>query len=82
MRDLGHDADRARIDQATADLLRDHALADTFAFVDDAGDTRLVEYASVTDFVPGEHLSIVRDVTDRLTAQREIRASRASSNGA
>lgn len=70
LRDLGRDADRERIDQVTAELRRDHALADTYAFVNHDGETRLVEYASVPDFVPGEHLSIVRDVTERVAAMR------------
>ncbi len=77
VRDLGQDGDRALIDHASAELLREHTRVDTFPFVDDNGDTRLVEYSSTTDFVPGEHLSIVRDVTDRVAAAPGIGAGAA-----
>jgi len=61
--DLGSDQDRELIEQNAQDLLREHALAATYEAVDEAGATRTVEYSSVAHFVPGEHLTIVREVT-------------------
>jgi PAS domain S-box-containing protein len=39
------------------------------------GETRTVEYNAVSDFHPGLHLSILRDVTDRLAAELHGRRS-------
>ena len=69
VRDLGQAEDRERIDRAAEELRREHVLAGTETFTDEDGGTRLLEYASVAHFVPGEHLSIVRDVTDRVAAR-------------
>lgn len=41
----------------------------TFPLVRPDGTERIVEYAATADFVPGEHLSVLRDVTER--EQRE-----------
>lgn len=46
-------------------LQREQALVGTMAFVGPDGSPRLVEYSAVADFVPGLHLSIVREITDR-----------------
>ena len=61
--ELGSEQDREQIEQNGQDLLREHSLAASYEAVDDAGRRRRVEYSSVADFVPGEHLSIVREVT-------------------
>ncbi|CQR52485.1 hybrid sensor histidine kinase/response regulator [Haloferax massiliensis] len=41
------------------------------------GAIRLVEYEATTDIVPGEHLSILRDVTEREQQRRELAESEA-----
>ena len=63
--ELGPERDRELIERTGQDLLHEHALAATYEAVDGAGHRRVVEYSSVADFVPGEHLSIVREVTGR-----------------
>ncbi|GAA0655988.1 sensor histidine kinase [Salarchaeum japonicum] len=45
----------------------------TLPFVDANGDEHAVEYAAVRDIVPGEHLSVIRDVTDRERRDAELR---------
>ena len=39
------------------------------------GEIRVVEYSARANFVPGRHLSIMRDVTDRRAAEREREAA-------
>jgi len=64
--EFGPEWDRELIERTGQDLRRDHhALAATYEVVDEAGHRRVVEYSSVADVVPGEHLSIVREVTGR-----------------
>lgn len=48
-------------------LRREQAIVGTMAFVGPDGNPRLVEYSAAADFVPGLHLSIVREITDRDT---------------
>jgi PAS domain S-box-containing protein len=36
------------------------------------GETRILEYAATTDIVPGRHLSVLRDVTERTRREREL----------
>ena len=68
--DLVPERERERVERAGQDLLREHVLDATYEAVDEDGRRRIVEYSSVTDFVPGEHLSIVREVTGRVVAER------------
>jgi len=75
--DLGRDEDRERINEATKELLRENVLIGTDEFVDGTGQTHVVEYTTVANIVPGEHLSIVRDITGRAAAQRELTVRRA-----
>ncbi|MDX1744974.1 MAG: PAS domain S-box protein [Halobacteriales archaeon] len=44
----------------------------TFPLVNAAGEQFTVEYAATTDIVEGEHLSILRDVTDMAQEEREL----------
>ncbi len=44
---------------------REGTLNTAGVFVDPSGRRRVLEYSSVADFVPGQHLSVVRDITDR-----------------
>ena len=46
---------------------------DTIPVTGGDGVTRQVEYSAVTDIVPGEHLVISRDVTDRVRRAKELR---------
>lgn len=39
------------------------------------GDVVQVEYAATADFVPGRHLSVMRDVTERIRAEERLRES-------
>ncbi|MFB6096782.1 MAG: PAS domain S-box protein [Haloferacaceae archaeon] len=41
------------------------------------GTVRIVEYSATADIVPGEHLSVLRDITDQVRQQRELRESQA-----
>lgn len=43
------------------------------------GVERILEYSSTREFLPGLHLCILRDITDRKRAEREIRAAHESS---
>ncbi|MFB6353142.1 MAG: sensor histidine kinase [Halobacteriales archaeon] len=45
----------------------------TFPLVRPDGERRLVEYAATADIVPGEHLSVLRDVSGRLEREEELR---------
>ncbi|WP_224332778.1 helix-turn-helix domain-containing protein [Haloprofundus halobius] len=47
-----------------------------FPLVRDDGERRLVEFAATPDIVPGRHLSILRDVTDREDYERELSEQR------
>ena len=44
----------------------------TFPLVRADGDRRIVEYAATTDIVPGRHLSVLRDITEREERKREL----------
>ena len=46
----------------------------TFPLVRSDGDERTIEYAATRDVIPGQHLSVLRDVTER--EQREQRLNR------
>jgi PAS domain S-box-containing protein len=54
--------------------------SDTFPLVRPDGTERLVEYSASTDIVPGQHLSVLRDVTDRRRRERRFRALVEESN--
>ncbi len=43
----------------------------TFPLLRPDGEIRLTEYAATSDIVPGEHLSILRDVTSRVASEDE-----------
>jgi PAS domain S-box-containing protein len=45
----------------------------TFTIVRPDGERRLVEYAATTDVVPGQHLSVLRDVTERTRLEDRLR---------
>ncbi|MFB6078352.1 MAG: PAS domain S-box protein [Halarchaeum sp.] len=49
----------------------------TFRLQRPDGTVRLVEYEATTDILPGEHLSILRDVTERERRRRELAESEA-----
>ena len=44
----------------------------TFTLVRPDGTERIVEYTAVTDIVPGQHLAILRDATERIEREREL----------
>jgi PAS domain S-box-containing protein len=48
----------------------------TFPLLRPDGDQRLVEYAAVANIVPGEHLSVLRDVTERTRLQETLETER------
>jgi len=48
----------------------------TFPLVTATGTRKTVEYAATADIVPGEHLSVLRDVTDREAYVEEIERQR------
>jgi PAS domain S-box-containing protein len=37
------------------------------------GETRLVEYSATSDIIPGQHLSILRDITERIEYETQLR---------
>lgn len=43
------------------------------------GTERIVEYAATSDFLPGRHLSVLRDITDRKRAERELKMAHEAS---
>ena len=45
----------------------------TFPLVRPDGTERVVEYAATANITPGEHLSVLRDVTDRERRERDLR---------
>jgi len=45
----------------------------TLTVVDTAGEKRVVEYAATADVVPGQHLLIAHDITDRIEREAELR---------
>lgn len=49
----------------------------TFPLARPDGTSRVVEYAATTDIVPGEHLSILRDITEQSKHQQALEASEA-----
>ena len=63
--DLVAPDERAVADVARETLQREGTLTAAGTFVDGAGRRRTVEWSSVADFVPGQHLSLVRDITQR-----------------
>ena len=44
----------------------------TFPLVRSDGRRRTVEYAATTDIYPGQHLSILRDITERMEREQEL----------
>ncbi len=50
---------------AWADFEADATDVGSFPLVRPDGEQRLVEYAATADIVPGEHLSVLRDITER-----------------
>lgn len=45
----------------------------TFPLVTAKGDRRVVEYSASTDIIPGHHLSVLRDVTEREERNQQLR---------
>ncbi len=71
--DLVNEAgDRARIDALQRELVEGESAGGIFEAVWPDGSRRAVQYRSVANFLPGRHLSIVRDVTEEVAARREI----------
>ncbi|WP_418282617.1 PAS domain S-box protein [Halorubrum sp. DTA98] len=60
-------------DATWSEFQRSGVAHDTIPVTGDDGVTRQVEYSAVTDIVPGEHLVISRDVTDRVERANELR---------
>lgn len=52
-------------------LRNDQAVLGVMTITDKSGNLRTVEYSAVADFVPGLHLSIVREITDRVVPIEE-----------
>ncbi len=50
-------------------------LAGEFTQISRDGTTRVVDYRAVANILPGLHLSVNRDITERRRAERELRAS-------
>ena len=57
---------------AWADFEADATDAGSFPLVRPDGEQRLVEYAATANIVPGEHLSVLRDVTERTRLQEAL----------
>lgn len=75
--DLVAPDERDVADVALETLQRERTLTATGSFVDGAGRQRTVEWSSVADFVPGQHLSLVRDITQRSEPTAPGQAGRA-----
>ncbi len=63
--DLVPAEDQELAEAGRSELQRGGSFTAANVFVDPAGRKRLLEYSGVADFVPGQHLSVVRDITDR-----------------
>lgn len=59
-------------DAAWTEFQRTGVERDTVPIDGDDEVTRQIEYSAVTDIVPGEHLVICRDVTDRVRREEEL----------
>jgi two-component system cell cycle sensor histidine kinase/response regulator CckA len=60
-----------QVEGAWQAFLLDGAAAGSFAIRRPDGETREVEYTARAHFMPGRHLSVLRDVTDREQSRRE-----------
>ncbi len=77
--DLVAPEERDDTDVALETLQRERTLTGTGTFVDGAGRRRTLEWSSVADFVPGQHLSLVRDITQRGEPTTAVQTGRARS---
>ncbi|MGB9963381.1 PAS domain S-box protein [Halobacterium hubeiense] len=59
-------------DAAWAEFEADATDVGSFPLVRPDGERRLVEYAATADIVPGEHLSVLRDVTERTRLEEAL----------
>lgn len=66
------------VDRARDSLQREGTFTGTAEVVDATGRSHLVEYSSVSHFVLGQHLSIVRDITGRTTDTPDVASRRAT----
>lgn len=72
--DFAAPALREHIDEAWAAFLRDGTQRGEYEFIRTDGSVRFVEYSATANFVPGFHLSSLRDITPRKLAQESLRA--------
>ena len=70
---VGDDHD---VRSAWADFLERGRRRGSFSLVRPDGTERVVEYNSVADVLPGTHLSILRDVTEARTRERQLESQR------
>ncbi len=63
-------------DRAWAEFASEDTATGSFPLVRPDGQRRLVEYAATADVVPGEHLSVLRDVTERTRLQEALETER------
>ena len=75
--DVTPGADRDRIPELMSRFLAAGTLCGEYTLVCKGGATRAVEYRSVASILPGLHLGVHRDITDRKQAERAIRESHA-----
>jgi len=65
-------------DDAWADFETNATDSGSFPLVRPDGERRLVEYAATANVVPGEHLSVLRDVTERTRLQEALQSEQAA----
>ncbi|MCG1002762.1 PAS domain S-box protein [Halobacterium noricense] len=65
-------------DAAWNDFGADETGTGSFPLVRPDGSQRLVEYAATADIVPGEHLSVLRDVTERTRLEEALQSEQAA----
>ncbi len=75
--DLGLREDRPRVEKAWAALMADGAKTGERVLVRPGGERRYAEYRVRANIRPGLHVSMLRDVTDRVLAERALEAVQA-----
>jgi PAS domain S-box-containing protein len=75
VRDVTPVQDRGRIPELLGRFLSEGTLSGEFTLVCKGGATREVEYRSVANVLPGLHLGVHRDITQRKRAEEALRGS-------
>ncbi len=75
--DITPASDRERVRELLAQLLSAGNQSGNVSVLCKGGETRLVEYRAVKNILPGAHLSVQRDITERRRAEEALRDSAA-----